>query len=267
MGKRKSLQISKQTEIKFGCIPKLYFLKGRIKMHPINEICTIFSKFDTVDLTYPLEEGMPAWPTQARYSSTIYESYEYGAEAIHSRITLSEHSGTHMDAPKHFFPGAISIDQVSPNLFFGRGVKIDMLDKGNRQLVYLSELLEFEKENGEILEGDIVFFRFGWDMKYGLRENSIEYLKEWPGLSLEVAQYLLDKKVNCVGCDTLALDAYESKNVSHHILLGNGIPILENVANLSELPIFSYIVVLPLKIKGGSGAPVRCIGLVEKSKR
>ncbi len=217
-----------------------------------------------VDLSYTLEEGMPAWPTQARYSATVYESYDYGDVAVHSGICMSEHTGTHIDAPKHFIRGGTPIDELDPGTVMGRGVTIHAEDLKPREVLTLERIHAFEKENGEITRGDIVMIRFGWDEKYALQPGCADFLKDWPGLSGEAAEYLVEKAVAVVGCDTLSLDAFGVEvNICHNILLGNGIPIIENICNLRLLPPFSYIIGLPNKFKGGSGSPIRLVAFTQ----
>jgi kynurenine formamidase len=224
----------------------------------------LLGKAEIIDLSYTMEPGMPAWPTQARYASVIYAAHEYGDGNLHSMIVFSEHTGTHIDAPRHFVAGACPIDELPIKTVMGRGVHIDALGKENRSLLGLDAVRAFEKNHGEILKGDIVLFRFGWDEKYHIHPHAAEFLKEWPGLSKEAALYLAEKGVKAVGCDCLSLDPYESQdNPVHHLLLGRGIPILENVCNLSRLPAFSYIIGLPNKFKGGSGSPIRLIALTD----
>lgn len=217
-----------------------------------------------VDLSYTMEEGMPAWPTQARFGTTVYESYDFGDPAIHSAVYMSEHTGTHIDAPKHFIPGGPGVDELDLKTVMGRGVVIHGENMEPGSSLSLNRIREFEKQNGEIRPGDIIMLRFGWDEKYALRPHSGDYLKDWPGLGREAAEYFVEKQASAVGCDTLALDAYgENENACHHILLGNGIPIIENIRNLSILPVHSYVIGLPNKFKGGSGSPIRLVAFVQ----
>jgi kynurenine formamidase len=217
-----------------------------------------------IDLTHTLEPGMPAWPTQARYGSVVYESYENGDVALHSMITMSEHSGTHIDAPRHFIKGACPIDELPLKTVMGRGVRIDAAGFREQGLLELSAVKEFEKNNGPLRKGDIVMFRFGWDEKYHLQPGASAYLRDWPGLAKETAVYLAEKEVKAVGCDCLAIDPFGSEtNAAHYVLLGRGIPVIENIHNLSRLPVFSYVIGLPNKFKGGSGSPIRLIAITE----
>lgn len=229
----------------------------------INLLEQVKQNASVVDLSYTMEENMPAWPTHARYGSVVYESYDFGAEAVHSMVTFSEHSGTHIDAPRHFIPGGCPIDQLPPTAVMGRGVMIDATFVQPRGVLTLDDIHRFEKTQGEIRRGDVVMLRFGWDEKYHLQPDCKDFLENWPGLSREGADYFVQKGVAAVGCDALSLDAFGGECVCHHALLGNSIPILENICNLSKLPVYTYVIGLPLKFKNGSGSPLRLIAFLE----
>ncbi|MBP8640150.1 MAG: cyclase family protein [Oscillospiraceae bacterium] len=215
-----------------------------------------------VDLSYTMEEKMPVWPTHARFGATIYESYEYGDVALQSMVSFGEHCGTHIDAPRHFIPGACPVDLLPTSSVMGRGVKIEAGFVKPRGLLTLESILNFEQENGEIKKGDIVMIHFGWDAKYRLQPDSHEFLSDWPGLSGEAAEYLAGKKVSAVGCDALSLDAFGAEaSVCHNALLGSGIPIIENICNLSNISVFTYVIGLPIKLRNGSGSPIRLVAL------
>lgn len=224
----------------------------------------ILSQAHIVELSYTLEETMPVWPTHARFGTLVYETYEEGAGSMHRQVVFGEHTGTHIDAPKHFFAQGKTVDQLDVRRMMGRGVRVDASFLPACGIYTLKMLREFEREHGAILAGDIVMFRFGWEDKYGIGAASSEFLQDWPGLGEDAARYLLEKKVACVGTDALALDVFGSTEYpSHKVLLGNGVPILENLTNLKQLPDFSFVMGLPNKIKGGSGSPIRMIALVE----
>lgn len=221
---------------------------------------------EIVDLSYTLEPGMPVWPTHARFGAIVYETYDDGDISMHRQLSFGEHSGTHLDAPRHFFKEGKSIEEVDVRSVIGRGVMIDAGFLKPCEAYTLGMLQEFEAQNGEIKEGDIILLHFGWEERYGLGKAAQEFLKDWPGLGGGAAQYLLDKKVSCVGTDALALDPFGSETYPcHNILLGAGIPILENLTNLHKLPVFSYVIGLANKVKDGSGTPIRVIALTENA--
>lgn len=229
-------------------------------MNTIEKLLDLVQNACFVDMTHELDDTMPYWPTHKPFSAEIGEHQSKGDESYWRTITIGEHSGTHIDALSHFVPGSRNVDEIPLVQVMGRGVNIDVTDTPACGLVPLEKVKKFEEENGEIQEGDIVFFRFGWDKKWNDHE---EFLKDWPGTSEEVAKYLLSKKVHAVGCDTLALDAFGSENESHHVLLGNGINIIENVDKLEELPVYFGVIGLPCKFKGGSGSTIRLIALTD----
>jgi kynurenine formamidase len=219
---------------------------------------------ELIDLSHTLETGMPAWPTHARYGSVVYESYDNGDPAFCSLVMMDEHAGTHIDAPMHFVKGGATVDKLPLDSVMGRCVTVDARATAPCGVFPLEELRRFEEEHGAVRKGDIVLFRFGWDEKYALQPNAADFLKEWPGLSGEAAARLKDAGVKAVGTDAMALDAFGADTVCHHLLLGAGIPILENVHNLALLPVHSYIMGFPNKFGGGSASPIRLVALAGK---
>jgi kynurenine formamidase len=226
-----------------------------------------FADAEWVDLTHTLAEGIPAVPTHARYGHTLYESYEYGDPACHYRVTMGEHSGTHMDAPLHFVAegdahydiASVPLDRLS-----GRAATVEVTDLGPDDRLGVDHLEAWEDEHGDIEAGDRVLLRFGWDERWDTGASGRAFHEDWPGLSLEAAEYLTGKGVAMVGCDTFAIDAARAEGFpAHHELLGNETYIVENLANLAELPPFSLLFTFPLKIDDGSGSPIRAVALVD----
>ncbi len=227
-----------------------------------------FDDHDWIDLSHTLEEGIPAWPTHARFSSTLYESQELGDVATHHGLTISEHTGTHMDAPLHFVPEGpahYGTDGIPLESLAGRAATIEATDLGAGDLLGVNRIRAWEREHGPIERGDRVLVRYGWDERWTTGLEGRRFLEDWPGLSGEAAEYLVGKGTALVGCDTLAVDAAGSReNPAHHALLGNEVYVVENLKNLGRLPPFSFFMAFPLKIKGGSGSPVRAVALVPR---
>ena len=224
-----------------------------------------FDGYEWVDLSHTLEEEIPAYPTHARFGKTLYESYEYGDVALHYGLTMSEHTGTHMDAPLHFISEGPAVDEIPLDRLAGRAATIGATDLGAGDLLMVEHIESWEAEHGSIGAGDRVMIRYGWDERWATGPDGRRFLEDWPGLSGEAAEYLVKKGVSLVGCDTLAVDAAVSEsNPAHYALLGNEVYIVENLKNLNRLPPFCLFLALPLKIKGGSGSPVRAVALVER---
>ncbi len=227
----------------------------------------LFDGYEWIDLSHTLEEDIPAYPTHARFGRALYESYEYGDVALHYGLTMSEHTGTHMDAPLHFVqegPAHYGTDEIPLDRLAGRAATIDATDFGV-DLLSIEHVEAWEEEQGSIEAGDRVLIRYGWDSRWKTGPEGRRFLEDWPGLSGGAAEYLVGKGVSLVGCDTLAIDATVSvENPAHYALLSNEVYIVENLKNLDRLPTFCLFLALPLKIRGGSGSPVRAVALVPR---
>jgi kynurenine formamidase len=233
----------------------------------IDELRAVLGTAEIIDLSHTMETGMPAWPTQARYGSVTYEHYDYGDESVHSQVTFSEHSGTHVDAPMHFVRGGATVDELPPDVLVGRLMTIDASHLAPNELLPVAFVERWEAANGVLEAGDIVCIRFGWDEKWALQPNTAEFLRDWPGLAEDGARYLLHRGVKAVGTDAASIDPLDvppgaTANPCHRLLLGAGVPLLENVANLRSLPPVSFAVGLPLKLRGGSASPIRLLAIV-----
>jgi kynurenine formamidase len=224
--------------------------------------------FRWVDLSHALEEDIPAWSTHARFGRTLYESYEYGDVARHSGLTLSEHTGTHLDAPLHFIrrgPAHYSVDDVPLDRLVCRAASIDATDLDPAGLLGVDRVRAWEAEHGRIEAGDGVLIRYGWDERWGTGPAGRRFLNDWPGLGGEAAKYLAERRVSLVGCDTVSVDAAVSgESPAHYALLGSEVYVVENLNNLDRLPPFCLFMAFPLKIRGGSGSPVRAVALAPR---
>ncbi len=221
-----------------------------------------------VDLTHTLTPAMPVWPTHPLFCQEVIESYDRGDVACNHAIGMSEHTGTHFDAPLHFVRGGGAIDSVSLHTFFGRMAKIDARDCAPNEAVGVDRIKAFEATHGVIENGDAVFFHFGWDRFWSELDDHPQFLSDWPGLSREATQYLLARGIRIAGSDCLSLDCFGSVDFpAHKLLLGAGVLIGENFARLGELPAFSFLITLPLPIASGSGAPLRAVAAFAADSR
>lgn len=231
-------------------------------MKTVELIHQLLGNAEFIDMTRIMEDHMPYWPTQPAFKAETIESQEMGNESYFRKIIMCEHTGTHIDAGCHFVPGKATVDQVPVTQILGRALNINVIDTPPCGVAGIDAIKKFEEKYGTVQKGDIVFFRFGWDKKYG----SDDYMKDWPGLSLEAGKYLHEKGVNAIGCDCMALDAFGSNNPNHPYLLGNDVNILENVDKLEVLPPVFSVIGLPCKFKDGSGSPIRLIAIIDKDK-
>jgi kynurenine formamidase len=220
------------------------------------------SKVRRIDLTHRLRDGMPVWPTHPPFKQEQVSFFERGDVACLCALNLSEHTGTHFDAPLHFVPGGQPICDVPLERFFGRMLTIDARNAPVDSRIGLEWLTRFEKANGPVREGDAVFFSFGWARYFPTADP--RFFRDWPGLSRELCENLVERRVSIVGTDCMSVENFSNVDfVAHHTLLRAGILIGENFNNLDQVPPVCSLIALPLPIEGGSGSPMRAVALVE----
>ncbi|MGH9326795.1 MAG: cyclase family protein [Terriglobia bacterium] len=221
-----------------------------------------------VDLSQSLEEHMPHYPTHSKFHHTLWNSYWHGDRSLTYQLLMNEHAGTHVDAPAHFISDAkmdahVTIDQVPLRSLIGRGVRLDCRKFRAGEYVPQADIEDWEAKRSPIQAGDIVLFNFGWSERWALRPGQAGYIENWPGVSMEAAEYLLRKRVAAIGVDTLSADhpAALLTNPIHPVVLEKKMLLIENLCHLDLLPDIFVFIALPLKIRGGSGSPIRAIAL------
>jgi kynurenine formamidase len=219
-----------------------------------------------VDLSQTLEEHMPNYPTHSKFFHDLWGSYWHGGRSLTYQLVMNEHNGTHVDAPAHFISDSmprahVTIERVPPARLVGRGVRLDCRDTPAGSTVSREFVAAWERAHASLRDGDIVLFNFGWSRYWGLRPNDKLYLENWPGVGMDAAQYLIEKSVAAIGVDTLSPDPPEALKTGpiHPVVLEKQVLIIENLCHLEELPDFFLFVALPLKIRGGSGSPIRAV--------
>jgi len=233
-------------------------------MDRIAELTEVLGSLKMVDLTHRIETDMPRWPTHTPVLITETAAYQETG-SYHNALRLHEHSGTHIDAPAHFIKDGewhVSVDDIPLERFFGRMVTLSFHECPPCYDITRADIEDWESAHGvQIKKDDVVAFDFGIDQAWA--DDDRERIgRDWPGLSPEAARYLRETGVKMVGTDALAIDACGAGgDPAHRELLGHGILILENLSNLASMPDVGYFMCLPLPIKGGSGCPIRAVGL------
>jgi kynurenine formamidase len=210
-----------------------------------------------LDLTLEISQTIPSFPgspsPQFLRWTTIKEN-KYNLELLF----LSSHTGTHIDAPYHFKENGAKIHQIPLDRLAGRAFLI-RIKKSKNQEITKKDLLEFEKNQGKIKDFSSVIFFTNW------QKNSKKkiFFTNNPGLSRSAAEYLISKKINLVGIDSPSIDlGKDSSFTAHKILAQNNVLIVENLVNLEKITSSEFdFVILPLKIKNGTGSPVRAIAI------
>jgi arylformamidase len=214
-----------------------------------------------VDLSFPIHEGMTTFPVYWHPMVEISQLGRIGIEGRESRkLVLGTHTGTHVDAPRHFVAGAPTIDKLPLDLFIGPATVVDFS--------WAQPLQEMQVADLEAVLGDRkldrLLIRFDWSDQW----NSTRYYTEHPYLADDAAYWIVNHGVRLLGMDTPQADSPNNgRNSSrdspvHKILLGAGVVKLEYLTNLRSLKSRDVdLIALPLNIRDGDGSPVRCIAL------
>lgn len=234
---------------------------------------------ELVDLTHSFDADTLYWPTspsgfqlEVLAHGHVTGGYFYAANAM----CAPEHGGTHLDAPIHFAQGRQTTDEIPLSRLVAPAVVIDMRDAANADpdaRLGPETIESFERAHGAIEAGTIVLVRTGWSARW---PDRLRYLGDdtpgdasnlhFPGLSKAAAELLVERGVAAVGIDTASIDHGPSKDFPvHRVLMAADIPAFENVAALEELPARgATVLALPMKIRGGTGGPVRIVAVVPR---
>jgi kynurenine formamidase len=228
-------------------------------------------KTRVLDLSYAINDKLVPWPGDAKFfEAKVNATVEKNGYFTRS-FWMLEHYGTHLDAPAHFPPGKITVDQIPVKQLFGPAVVIDVRAESAKDADYRltpARVEEWEKTHGRIPEGAIVLLRTGWASRWPdvqkYRNMDAKGSMHFPGFSIEAARLMIERRVSGLGCDTLSIDYGMSPDFAvHHVTLGAGLYHLENLSDLSGLPESgAFLVVAPIKLEGGSGGPARVFALL-----
>ena len=233
-----------------------------------------FARGKWLDLTHEFSTNTLYWPTaqpfrlETEFHANTDKGYFYAA----NRYSASEHGGTHIDAPIHFAERGKTLEQLSIDQLTGAAFVVDVSAKAQKDADYqitVADLKAWESKHSRIPGGAILLFHTGYARhwpdasKYlGTEERGADAVPKlhFPGLHPDAARWLVtERTLKAVGLDTASIDYGQSTLFeSHRILFAKNIPAFENVAALDKLPATgAYVVALPMKIKGGSGGPLR----------
>lgn len=233
-----------------------------------------------IDLTHEFSEETLYWPTSETFRMDTVFAGETDAGFYYEAFDFctAEHGGTHLDAPIHFFEGRKTVDEIGIDRLTGRAVVIDVtrqVEQDREYQVLPEDIRNWESEYGQIPDDSVLLFYTGmgayWpdaERYLGTAKRGEEALAElsFPGIHPETARWLVEnRKIKAAGLDTPSLDYGKSELYeTHQILFEQNIPGFENVANLHLLPATgAFIIALPMKIKDGSGAPLRIVAHVK----
>jgi kynurenine formamidase len=231
-----------------------------------------------LDLTHAYDESSVYWPTASGFELHSdfrgYTAKGYYYEA--NSFSTAEHGGTHLDSPIHFAEGKWTVEQIPVQNLMGPAAVVDVSRQSAEDRDYqvtVNDIQNWERSHGPLPESAIILLNTGFANYWPDRirymgtdergEGAVAKL-HFPGLHPKTAEWLVkNRNIIAIGLDTPSIDYGQSTLFeSHQNLFKANIVALENVANLDMLPATgAYVVALPMKIRGGSGAPLRIIAL------
>jgi kynurenine formamidase len=242
-----------------------------------------FPAGEVVDLSHTYDSQTIYWPTAEGFQlrrdadGVTPAGYYYAANSFFT----SEHGGTHIDAPVHFAQGHLTVDKIPLDRLMGQAVVIDVMQQSNRDPDYqvtTADFQRFEQEHGAIPADTIVLLRTGFSTRWPgaerylgttLRGDEGARNLHFPGLHPDAARWIVaNRPIRAIGIDTASIDYGRSTLFeSHRALYERDIPAFENLTSLDRLPATgAYVIALPMKIGGGSGAPLRAIALLPRGQ-
>lgn len=229
------------------------------------------------DLSMPFTRDMPTYffwkswhhpPFFATFTDLEETSLGSGTgEGFVSLVAFLTHTGTHMDAPRHFRRGAWYLHEIPPDRFLGEGPVLH-IPKGANEDITAQDL---EAGNLEIRAGDLVVINTGWHRQYRTpgqdREGAQYYFTQHPGLCTESAQWLVERGVYTILIDTPAIDGSthtvfgDNSWQSHAVLFARNIPVVEHLGGeIDEVPgQRCTISCAPVNYVNGDGFPLRVL--------
>ena len=209
------------------------------------------------DLTHHLRNGMPTYPGDPQPSFENYSTLTKDGVNL-TRIIMGSHTGTHLDAPRHFIRDGIGIDRIPPDRLIGEAYVADLSKKPIGSGITFEDLRRELDE--KIVKDDIVVVYTGCSKHWGVESINRDYTY----LTGDAADYLVSKGVRAVGIDFLSVEKFKAAEPAvHKKLLGNGIFIVESLSSALNQFVGKRILMIcmPIKLENGDGAPARVVAV------
>lgn len=215
---------------------------------------------EIVDLSRIIYNGMAKIPVLPDVRVRRCISIDDGHPLNVTEISLACHAGTHVDAPIHIIPNGKSIEELPVAAFVGPGAVIPVKKKGGEEIT----AKDLEGSRVPVNRGDILMVYTGWDEKFESPDYALH-----PYFSVDAAEWMVQRGIKLVGIDCITVDLptpLRQKGFNfpvHRALLGSGVLIAENVANLGKIVgKKTRILALPLKVKGSDAGHARIVAEV-----
>jgi arylformamidase len=207
-----------------------------------------------VDLTHAYSDEMAVYPGLPQPSFRPIAQVEHDGYAM-TEYHLLNHIGTHVDAPAHQIAGGDTLDEIPLERLVTEAVTIDVSQREHGEI----PLVELEPHLEKVRDGDLVFLYSDNARNYG----TDAYWTGWSYPDAEAAKALIARGISGIGFDGPSCDPVDTTTFDlHRVWLGAGRLILENVANLDQLPERAQVVVAPMKVRAANGGPARIFALL-----
>jgi kynurenine formamidase len=224
-----------------------------------------------ISLSHVIHEQIPCWAGDPPIELTTVA--ELATEGYQLRkLTIGEHSATHINAPASFYQRGIGIDAYSPESLITAAIVIDIRDRvlhNPDYILTLSDITLWEKQHGTIAAGSLVLLNTGWEIRW---HDPTEFFNvdragtaHFPGFGLEAVEFLLEQRqIAGIGIDTHGVDRGNDATFAvNRLVLSQPRIVLENLANLGQLPaVGTTIVIGVLPLQGGTGSPASVLALL-----
>lgn len=229
---------------------------------------------NVIDLSQEIYEGMYVYPGHLEtrvwddhHHAETVNNFEGGFSYASKALTLAEHGPTHVDALCHLdpAPGAASIDQMPLDLFQGDGICLDVSEAAPRTDIGAEDLDGARERSAVPLEPGMVLLLY--TATHERRGGTEAYLSQYPGLDASASAWIVEQGVKIFGVDCPSPDNPASKTYPCHMMCReHGITHYENLANLDRLLNRRFTFVgFPLRIRGGTGSPVRAVAFLHEN--
>jgi arylformamidase len=200
------------------------------------------------DISLPLDSNLPIWPGSPGVLTTSRESIKHGDMANVTQLSMDVHTGTHVDAPRHFIDAGSSVDELGLSPFVGPAL---VLDTGLAREITATVLAA-----ASIPEGTE---RLLLRTVNSSRAIQATFDEGYAALTLDGAGWLAGRQLRLVGIDYLSIQCYTEPPDVHSVLLDSGLAILEGLCLRGIAPGAYELVCLPLHLVGVEAAPARAI--------
>lgn len=213
-----------------------------------------------LDLSHPIHSATPPWPGWPSVETKFLDRARWNTPEFRhvnsSRFSMNVHCGTHMDAPFHFLDEGRTIDQVPLERTVGMATLVRLRGKGTASQITREDLQPWE---ASLRATRKAILHTGWSSRW----MQHDFFGEYPIITVDAAQFLVECGVQLVGVETGSVDY--SPNDTHIVLLGNDCLIIECLTNLDRIAQTEfYLIATPLKLQGLDGSPIRAVAVLDE---